>query len=89
MRRLVATILRRLGTRGHVLSRLLVAAFRPSARGAQSALLIGAAHILWRDVPATCRWRICRCSRCIGQARREIFRTGHAVLQPLRLEGQP
>ncbi len=51
MRRLVATILRRLGTLGHVLSRLLDKGIPGEAPRAQSALLIGAAQILWMDVP--------------------------------------
>jgi len=51
MRRLVATILRRLGTLGHVLSRLLDRGIPSDAPRAQSALLIGAAQILWMDVP--------------------------------------
>src|SRR5258706_4782672 len=51
MRRLVATILRRLGTLGHVLSRLLDRGVPTDAPRAQSALLIGAAPILWLDVP--------------------------------------
>ncbi len=51
MRRLVATILRRLGTLGHVLSRLLDRGMPTDAPRAQSALLVGAAQILWMDVP--------------------------------------
>ena len=51
MRRLVATILRRLGTLGHILSRLLDRGIPTDAPRAQSALLIGAAQILWMDVP--------------------------------------
>src|SRR6202171_413051 len=51
MRRLVATILRRLGTLGHVVSRLLDRGIPTDAPRAQSALLIGAAQILWMDVP--------------------------------------
>ena len=51
MRRLVATILRRFGTLGHVLSRLLDRGIPTDAPRAQSALLIGAAQILWMDVP--------------------------------------
>ncbi|KJC44016.1 MFS transporter [Bradyrhizobium sp. LTSP885] len=51
MRRLVSTILRRLGTLGHVLSRLLNRGVPTDAPRAQSALLIGAAQILWMDVP--------------------------------------
>src|SRR5258708_35826904 len=51
MRRLVATILRRLGTLGHLLSRLLDRGIPTHAPRAQSALLIGAAQILWMDGP--------------------------------------
>ena len=51
MRRLVATSLRRLGTLGHLLSRLLDRGIPTDAPRAQSALLIGAAQILWMDVP--------------------------------------
>ena len=51
MRRLVATILRRLGTLGHVLSRLLDRGVPTDAPRAQTAMLIGAAQILWMDVP--------------------------------------
>lgn len=51
MRRLVATILRRLGTLGQILSRLLDRGVPTDAPRAQSALLIGAAQILWMDVP--------------------------------------
>jgi 16S rRNA (cytosine967-C5)-methyltransferase len=51
MRRLVATILRRLGTLRHVLARLLDKGLPADAPRAQSALLIGAAQILWLDVP--------------------------------------
>src|SRR5215469_18786736 len=51
MRRLVATVLRRLGTLGHVLSRLLDKGIPSDAPRAQSALLVGAAQILWMDVP--------------------------------------
>src|SRR5260370_40949076 len=47
MRRLVATILRRLGTLGHVLSRLLARGGPTPAPPAPSARLIGAAPSLW------------------------------------------
>src|SRR5229473_1287662 len=43
--------MRRLGTLGHVLSRLLDRGIPTDAPRAQSALLIGAAQILWMDVP--------------------------------------
>lgn len=51
MRRLVATVLRRLGTLRHVLSQLLDKGLPSDAPRAQSALMIGAAQILWMDVP--------------------------------------
>jgi 16S rRNA (cytosine967-C5)-methyltransferase len=51
MRRLVATVLRRLGTLGYVLSRLLDRGIPTDVPRAQSALLVGAAQILWMDVP--------------------------------------
>src|SRR6201996_4787317 len=51
MRRLVATTLRRLGTLVHLLSKLLDRGVPTDAPRAQSALLIGAAQILWMDVP--------------------------------------
>ena len=51
MRRMVATVLRKLGTLGHVLSRLLDKGIPSDAPRAQSALLVGAAQILWMDVP--------------------------------------
>src|SRR6202012_4174788 len=51
MRRLVATILRRLGTLGPLLSRLLDRGIPIDAPRAQSPPLLGAAQILWMDVP--------------------------------------
>src|SRR5260370_18182610 len=51
MRRLVATILRRLGTLGHVLSRLLHRRIPTDPPRAQSPPLIGAAQLPWIDVP--------------------------------------
>src|SRR2546421_6171291 len=51
MRRLVVTILRRLGSLGHVLSRLLDRGIPTHAPRAPSAPLIGAPPILWVDVP--------------------------------------
>ncbi|TAK46873.1 MAG: MFS transporter [Xanthobacteraceae bacterium] len=51
MRRLVATALRRLGTLRHLFSRLLDRGLPTDAPRAESALLIGAAQILWLDVP--------------------------------------
>src|SRR5258708_18450330 len=51
MRRLVATILRRLGSLGHLLSRLLDRGIPTDAPRAQSALPIGAALSPWLYVP--------------------------------------
>src|SRR5206468_9873719 len=51
MRRLVATILRRLGSLGHVLSRLLGRGIPTDVPREQRAFLIGAAKIFWVAVP--------------------------------------
>ena len=51
MRRLVATVLRRLGTLRHRLAGLLEKGFPSDAPRAETILLIGAAQILWLDVP--------------------------------------
>jgi 16S rRNA (cytosine967-C5)-methyltransferase len=51
MRRLVATVLRRLGTLRHRLGSLLDRGFPADAPRAETILLIGAAQILWLDVP--------------------------------------
>ncbi len=51
MRRLVATILRRLGTLRHLLGDLMAKGFPADAPRTESILLIGAAQILWLDVP--------------------------------------
>lgn len=51
MRRLVATVLRRLGTLNQIVSRLLDRGLPADASRTESALLIGAAQILWLDVP--------------------------------------
>jgi len=50
-RALVATVLRRLGTLRHLLSLFLARGFPPNAPRVETALLIGAAQILWLDVP--------------------------------------
>src|SRR5437868_15170267 len=52
MRRLVATILRRLGSLGHLLSRLLDCGIPTDAPRTQTALLFWAAHSLLVGVPA-------------------------------------
>jgi 16S rRNA (cytosine967-C5)-methyltransferase len=51
MRRLVATVLRRLGTLRYVLSRLLDRGAPADSQRAETALLLGAAQILWMEVP--------------------------------------
>src|ERR1700753_110766 len=89
MRRLVATILRRLGTLGHVLSRLLDRGIPTDAPRAQSALLIGAAQIVWMDGPdqAACDLSV----RLVQSDRRAAKYAGlvNAVLRRCAREGQP
>jgi len=89
MRRLVATILRRLGTLGHVLSRLLDRGIPTDAPRAQSALLIGAAQILWMDVPDHAAVDL---SVRLGQSDRRASKYAglvNAVLRRCAREGQP
>src|SRR5438094_9896002 len=89
MRRLVATILRRLGTLGHVLSRLLDRGIPTDAPRAQSALLIGAAQILWMDVPDHAAVDLS--VRLVQSDRRAAKYAGlvNAVLRRCPREGQP
>lgn len=89
MRRLVATILRRLGTLGHVLSRLLDRGLPTDAPRAQSALLIGAAQILWMDVPDHAAVDL---SVRLAQSDRRASKYAglvNAVLRRCAREGQP
>jgi 16S rRNA (cytosine967-C5)-methyltransferase len=51
VRKLVATVLRRLGTLRHLTGRFLDRGFPPDAPRVETALLIGAAQILFLDVP--------------------------------------
>jgi 16S rRNA (cytosine967-C5)-methyltransferase len=51
MRRLTATVLRRLGTLRHLLGGFLDKGFPPDAPRVETILLIGAAQILWLEVP--------------------------------------
>ncbi len=92
MRRLVATILRRLGTLGHVLSRLLDRGIPTDAPRAQSALLIGAAQILWMDVPdhaavdlsvrlAQSDRRAAKYAGLVNAVLRRCAREGHALIE--------
>lgn len=89
MRRLVATILRKLGTLGHVLSRLLNRGVPTDAPRAQTALLIGAAQILWMDVPDHAAVDLS--VRMVQSDRRAAKYAGlvNAVLRRLAREGQP
>src|ERR1700710_1236660 len=89
MRRLVATILRRLGTLGHVLSRLLDRGLPAEGPRAQSALLIGAAQILWMDVPDHAAVDLS--VRLVQSDRRAAKYAGlvNAVLRRCAREGQP
>ena len=89
MRRLVATILRRLGTLGHVLSRLLDRGVPTDAPRAQTALLIGAAQILWMDVPDHAAVDLA--VRLVQSDRRAAKYAGlvNAVLRRCAREGQP
>src|SRR5215210_1377319 len=88
-RRLVATILRRLGTLGHVLSRLLDRGIPTDAPRAQSALLIGAAQILWMEVPDHAAVDLS--VRLVQSDRRAAKYAGlvNAVLRRCAREGQP
>lgn len=89
MRRLVATILRRLGMLGHLLSRLLDRGIPTDAPRAQSALLIGAAQILWMDVPDHAAVDLS--VRLVQADRRAAKYAGlvNAVLRRCAREGQP
>ena len=51
MRRLIATVLRRLGTLRHVVGKFLDRGFPTDAPRAETILLLGAAQILWLEVP--------------------------------------
>src|ERR1700688_2512645 len=89
MRRLVATILRRLGTLGHVLSRLLDRGIPTDAPPPRSAPLIGAAQILWMDVPDHAAVDLS--VRLVQSDRRAAKYAGlvTAVLRRCAREGQP
>ena len=89
MRRLVATVLRRLGTLGHVLSRLMDRGIPTDAPRAQSALLIGAAQILWMDVPDHAAVDLS--VRLVQSDRRAAKYAGlvNAVLRRCAREGRP
>jgi 16S rRNA (cytosine967-C5)-methyltransferase len=95
MRRLVATILRKLGTLGHVLSRLLDRGIPTDAPRAQSALLIGATQILWMDVPdhaavdlsvrlVQADRRAAKYAGLVNAVLRRCAREGHPLIEEVR-----
>src|SRR3954462_7572409 len=97
MRRLVATILRRLGTLGHVLSKLLDRGIPTDAPRAQSALLIGAAQILWMDVPdhaavdlsvrlGPSDRRAANYARLVNAVLRRCAREGHPLIDEVKAQ---
>jgi 16S rRNA (cytosine967-C5)-methyltransferase len=89
MRRLVATILRRLGTLEYLLTRLLDRGVPTDAPRANSALLIGAAQILWMEVPDHAAVDLS--VRLVQSDRRASKYAGlvNAVLRRCAREGQP
>src|ERR1700712_5389029 len=87
MRRLVATILRRLGTLGHVLSRLLRRGIPTDAPRAQSAPLIRGCPNPRDGRPRSRRGRSVGAAGAIGPPRREICRTGQCRAAPRRARG--
>ena len=88
-RRLIATVLRRLGTLRHLLSLFLAQGAPANAPRVETALLLGAAQILWLDVPDHAAVDL---AVRIAQADR---RAGHyaglvnAVLRRVAKEGPP
>jgi 16S rRNA (cytosine967-C5)-methyltransferase len=97
MRRLVSTILRRLGTLGHLLSRLLDRGIPTDAPRAQSALLIGAAQILWMDVPdhaavdlsvrlVQSDRRAAKYAGLVNAVLRRCAREGHTLVEEVRTQ---
>src|ERR1700754_572790 len=89
MRRLVATILRRLRPLGHGVLRVVDRGIPTDAPRAQSALLIGAAQILWMDVPDHAAVDLS--VRLVQSDRRAAKYAGlvNAVLRRCAREGQP
>jgi 16S rRNA (cytosine967-C5)-methyltransferase len=92
MRRLVATVLRRLGTLRFVLSRLLDRGVPADSQRAETALLLGAAQILWMDVPdhaavdlsvrlAQADRRAARYVGLVNAVLRRCAREGHALAE--------
>src|SRR6267142_1942849 len=87
MRRLVATILRRLGTLGHVLSRLLDRGVPTDAPRAQRALDRRCADPL-DGCARSCRGRSVGAAGAVGPAGCEICRARQCCAAPLRPRGK-
>ncbi|HEY0300262.1 MAG TPA: transcription antitermination factor NusB, partial [Rhizomicrobium sp.] len=89
MRRLTATVLRRLGTLRHLLGGLLEKGFPADAPRTETILLIGAAQILWMDVPDHAAVDLS--VRLVQSDRRAAKYAGlvNAVLRRCAREGQP
>jgi 16S rRNA (cytosine967-C5)-methyltransferase len=98
MRRIVATVLRRLGSLRHLLSQLLDRGLPRDAPRAETALLIGAAQIFWLDVPdhaavdlsvrlAQGDHRAARYSGLVNAVLRRCVREGPRILQGTAAQG--
>ena len=89
MRRLTATVLRRLGTLRHLLGGFLDKGFPADAPRAETILLIGAAQILWLEVPDHAAVDLS--VRLVQSDRRAAKYAGlvNAVLRRCAREGQP
>lgn len=92
MRRLLATTLRRLGTLRFILSRLLDRGLPTDSQRAETALLLGAAQILWMDVPdhaavdlsvrlAQADRRAAKYVGLVNAVLRRCAREGHALVE--------
>lgn len=92
MRRIVATVLRRLGSLRHLLSQLLDRGLPQDAPRAETAMLIGAAQIFWLDVPdhaavdlavrlAQADRRAARYSGLVNAVLRRCVREGSKILR--------
>jgi 16S rRNA (cytosine967-C5)-methyltransferase len=88
VRRLVATVLRRLGTLRHLLASMLERGLPPEAQRVESALLIGAAQILFLDVPDHAAVDLA--VRLVQVDRRDAHYAGlvNAVLRRIAREGK-
>jgi len=89
VRKLVATVLRRIGTLRHLLGELLESGFPKDAPRVETALLIGAAQILFMDVPDHAAVDLSvRLVQADGRAAR-VRGLVNAVLRRVAQEGPP